>query len=360
MQIEQLWVKRDALREMTVHREAVKPLAEGELRVAIERFGLTANNVSYAVSGDVIGYWQYFPAQGDWGIVPVWGFADVVESRCPELPVGERIWGFLPMASHLTLRPEGIEDGRFFDGAAHRRDLPNLYNMYMRTAQDPEMLRSLEDERCLLFPLFATSFILYDYLVAHEMFGAGQVLIGSASSKTGFGLAHLLKNDPKLTQKVVGLTSAGNVDFVRGLVVCDEVVSYADIGALEATTPSAFVDMAGSGPLIEAVHGHFGEQIRESCIVGATHWEDERKAGQVAGARPTFFFAPSHIARRDKEWGRGQAMLRAFAASVQITQAVANQLAIERHQGVDAVGRQWLAMLNNEIPPHRGLILSLL
>jgi hypothetical protein len=29
--------------------------------VAIERYALTANNVSYALSGEQIGYWKFFP-----------------------------------------------------------------------------------------------------------------------------------------------------------------------------------------------------------------------------------------------------------------------------------------------------------
>src|SRR3712207_7802692 len=46
-----------------------------------DRFGLTANNVTYAVMGDAIGYWSLFPASEDgWGRVPVWGYGDVVAS----------------------------------------------------------------------------------------------------------------------------------------------------------------------------------------------------------------------------------------------------------------------------------------
>ena len=53
--------------------------------MTIEKFGLTANNVSYAITGDSIGYWGYFPADDNWGKVPTWGFAHVIDSNCPRL-----------------------------------------------------------------------------------------------------------------------------------------------------------------------------------------------------------------------------------------------------------------------------------
>jgi hypothetical protein len=358
MQIQELWVGRKDLRKSKVVEREAAPLHDGEVRLAIDKFALTSNNVSYAISGEMIGYWKYFPAEGEWGKVPAWGFADVVESRCAELPVGERVWGFFPMASHVVLQPGKLTPTQFFDFAPHRKALPGLYNQYHRTADDPPPLKAMEDERCLLFPLFATSFVLYDYLIDHGFFGAEQVLIGSASSKTGFGLAWLLHDDAKLTQRVVGLTSSGNLGFVEKLGVCDQVVAYGDIATLDASKPAAFVDMAGSGAVLKAVHEHFRMQLKESCIVGATHWEADRKQGALPGPKPQFFFAPAHIAKREKDWGPGQVMLRAFGASARIAQAISGQLDVQRVHGARAVGESFRALIDNQVPPSRGLMLS--
>ena len=58
---------------------------EDEILLKIERFSFTANNVTYGVAGDTIGYWQFFPAidnpDNSWGCIPVWGFAEVVMSN---------------------------------------------------------------------------------------------------------------------------------------------------------------------------------------------------------------------------------------------------------------------------------------
>lgn len=359
MKTQELWVDRRNLRKAELVERDAPVLADGELRLAIDKFALTANNITYALSGEILGYWRYFAAEGEWGKVPVWGFADVVESRCAGIEAGERIWGFLPMASEVVLTPGKLSPAQFFDFAPHRKGLPSLYNLYYRTANDPPQLKALEDERCLMFPLFATSFILYDYLIAHDWFGAGQILIGSASSKTGYGLAWLLHEEQKARPRVVGMTSPANRRFVEDLGICDEVISYADIARLDATRPVAFVDMAGSGPVIAAVHAHFGENVKESCIVGATHWDAERKRGTLPGAKPTMFFAPAHIARREKEWGPGTVLPKTFGASTRIAQAMAGRIDVVHLRGPQAVLQNYLAMLDNQVPPSRGLMLSM-
>ena len=359
MKNSQVWVKRNALREMKIVEREQGELSDGAVRVRIEKFGLTANNISYAVSGSAIGYWGYFPAEEEWGIVPAWGFGDVVESRCEDIPVGERLWGFFPMAASVDLQPERVNAANFFDGAEHRAQLPAMYNQYHRTKNDPPMLKQMEDERCLLFPLFATSFILADYLADNQFFGADQVVIGSASSKTGFGLAHMLHHDPKVSQRVVGLTSASNTAFVEALQVCDQVAAYDGIEQLDASVKTAFVDMAGNGVLVERVHEHLGENVVESCLVGATHWEASRKVKELPGAKPQFFFAPTHIAKREKDWGKGQVLMRAFMASIPVAQAVANQIDVQYQHGPQAAADKLLALLDNAVPPSAGLMLSL-
>jgi hypothetical protein len=356
--VRELWVERAQLRETKLVERSQWPLAEGEIRVAIDKFALTANNISYGVSGDMIGYWKYFPAEGAWGKIPVWGFGDVVESRSDEIAVGERLWGFFPMANEVTLTPGKVKDGQFRDQTPHRADLPSLYNDYMRTKNDPPAMKAFEDARCALFPLFATSFILYDYLVANGFFGADDVVIGSVSSKTGYGLAHLLRNDTAAGKRVVGLTSPANVAFVESLGVCDAVASYGAIGQLNAGRKIAFVDMSGSAATITAVHRHFGENVVESCLVGATHWEADRTRGDLPGAKPAFFFAPSHIARRTKEWGEGVFMQKAMAAATGVVFSVAGKVEIVHKHGPDAVRQAYLDMLDNKVSPKVGLMLS--
>ena len=128
----------------------------------------------------MIGYWQFFPAMGkdtdEYGVIPVWGFADVVESRVAGIPVGDRLFGYFPPASHLKMQPVRVSDGRFMDGAAHRSKLPAGYNLYRRVNNEKGYDTAFDRERMLLFPLHLTSFCIWDALQDKDWFGAKQVM----------------------------------------------------------------------------------------------------------------------------------------------------------------------------------------
>lgn len=357
--VTELWVNRGNFRDTKIVTQESSPLLNGQIRVAINQFGLTANNVSYALSGDQIGYWKFFPAEKNWGKVPAWSIAEVTESRCQEIVVGERLWGFFPMSSELVLQPGSIREDSFTDETAHRRELAALYNQYRRMSGEPEILRQLEDERCLLFPLFLTSYVLLDYFIDNDYFGAEQLVIGSVSSKTGLGLACLVHQAPAPRPRVIGITSESNRDFVTGLGCCDAIIHYGNESEIDASLTSAYVDMSGNGTLTDALHHHLSDELVESCMVGATHWETDRRRSDLPGARPTFFFAPGQIAKRDKEWGAGVLFAKASEASVRLAEQVKDQIRIERLTGAEAASRIWRDLLDSRVAPNRGIIVSL-
>src|SRR5678815_5383209 len=76
-------VRRDDLRTTRLADADPERLAPGpdQAVLRIDHFAFTANNITYAVAGDLMSYWSFFPAEPGWGRVPVWGFADVVASR---------------------------------------------------------------------------------------------------------------------------------------------------------------------------------------------------------------------------------------------------------------------------------------
>ena len=158
----------------------------------------------------------------------------------------------------------------------------------------------------------------------------------------------------------MGLTSSGNVDFVESLKCCDQIVTYGDNGEIDANLPSAWIDMSGNGPLTGKMHHLLGDNMVESCIVGATHWEAERKRDKdLPGAKPTFFFAPGHIAKRDAEWGAGEIWRRGSEAGAEIAQAVQGQVTVERISGASEVAAIWREMLDNSVSPNRGIMISI-
>lgn len=361
--LQEIWVDRENYRNTKIVETDNAPLKDGEIRVALDQYGLTANNVSYAVSGDMIGYWNYYPVQSDdgvnWGKVPVWGLADVVESQCEGIEVGERIYGFFPMATHIIMTPGKIKAGSFVDVAAHRQALPELYNGYNRTQGEPDFYKTLEVERCLLFPLFVTGYVLADFLADNDYWGAEQVLIGSVSSKTGFGMAAFLKSETDFSGQIIGLTSPGNVAFVEGLGDCRQIVTYGNEGDIDTSKKSVYVDMSGNGELRNKLHNMLGENMVRSIGVGATHWEERRGGGEMPGAKPEFFFAPAQIGKRNAEWGPGVLFQKAYAAGATLAARTSDNLNVEFIKGPEAARDIWLDMLDNEVSPKRGIMVSL-
>jgi hypothetical protein len=363
-------VQRKQLRQT---RTAAAPLAPGpgQALLAVDKFALTANNITYAVFGDAMQYWNFFPVPpslADWGRVPVWGFAQVVESSHPGLQAGERLYGYLPMSTHLVVQPDRVTAEGFMDASAHRRPLPAPYQLYGRCTHDPLHDPRHEDERALLHPLFFTSWLIQDFLADHAMFGARQVVLASASSKTALGVAFLLKNGdaPHFHEnengerpRVIGLTSPGNQAFCERLGYYDEVVTYDALATLPADVPTVFVDMAGEGRLLHAVHHHFGEQLKHSCIVGATHWEQRETQHQLPGAKPQFFFAPTQVGKRRRDWGPGVLEQRLGEAWRRFLPSVSGWLEVRHGRGPEAVKAVYMEVLEGRSTPTVGHMLSL-
>jgi len=281
-------------------------LVDGTIRVKIERFAFTSNNVTYAVAGDQLGYWQFFPPAGEdsdgWGMMPVWGFAEVTESNATDIPVGDRLFGYFPPATHLDMMPTHVNEYRFVDGTSHRAKLPVGYNTYYRVNAEPGYDCSGDNERMLLWPLHITSFCLWDVLQDSGWHGAEQVIIVSASSKTSIGLAYALDDDAT-APPTIAITSQRNLEFVNKLGLYDQSVTYESLAEIDATIPTVIVDMSGNGEVLGRLHTLLGDNMRRCINVGLTHW-DEAKAGDgIITERSEFFFAPSHIQKRMQDWG---------------------------------------------------------
>ena len=296
-------VRKSELHDARVTTADSVPLEDQQVRLAVDAFGITANNITYAVFGDMMAYWNFFPSPSgdDFGVIPVWGFADVVESRFDGIAEGERVYGYFPMGDELVVTADRVKPGSFVDVSDHRLKLPAAYNSYVRCAGDPTYDAAREDATMLLQPLFFTSFLIDDFLADNDFFGATQVVATSASSKTGFGTAHMLAKRDGL--KIIGLTSASNVEFVQSLGCYDEVVTYDDIANL-SVDPTVLIDFAGNQNVVRAVHERFGDDLKHSAIIGGTHWDADRpEPAPMPGAKPELFFAPARIEVRAKDWG---------------------------------------------------------
>jgi NADPH:quinone reductase-like Zn-dependent oxidoreductase len=349
-------VKRNDLRECRVVEAPAPELEPGQALLKVETFGLTANNVTYAVFGETMSYWDFFPAEAGWGRVPMWGFATVERSEAEGVEPGTRVYGYLPPSSHLVVTPTSAGDAGFVDGSPHRAALPSAYHRYLATGADPFYRSDTEEIQMLLRPLFFTSFLLDDQLADDGLTTRGPVLISSASSKTAIAAAFMLAQRDGV--ELVGLTSPRNADFVEGLGIYDRAVAYDEIESL-ADGPATFVDIAGDGAVRLAVHSHYGDELVHSMAVGVTHWEELATGGELPGPTPSFFFAPDRVVKRSEDWGRDGLQTRVADAWHPFCEWTDGWLETIRGQGFDAVREAYLDVLEGGVDPKRAHVLAL-
>jgi Protein of unknown function (DUF2855) len=333
-------------------------LPDEALLVKVDRFAFTANNITYAVLGDRLKYWSLFPAPEGFGSIPVWGFGEVIASKHPMVAIGERLFGYFPMSTHLVMEAADVSKRGLRDAAPHRQGVAPVYNAYARVSDDAAYAGRQGDQQALLRPLFMLSFLVDDFLAENDFFGARSVMLSSASSKTAFGLAHLLHGRERL--RVIGLTSPANTDYVASLGCYHEVVTYDRVSTLPNAAPVAFVDMAGNSELRARLHNHFGDQMKYSGRIGLTHRASSPDEPLLPGAKPTMFFAPDQIRKRAKEWGPGEIEKRFGAAWAGFAPNLDKWLTIVEGRGPEAVQRVYLDTLTGRIPPDQGHMLSLL
>lgn len=333
-------------------------LNDGALLLRVERFAFTANNITYAMLGDELKYWSLFAAPDGHGMIPVWGLAEVIASRHDEVRAGERLFGYLPMASHLVVEATAVTAKGLRDGAAHRQQVSPVYNAYARVSGDDAYAGRAGDQQALIRPLLMLSFVVDDDLAEHDFYGARRVILSSASSKTAFTLAHLLTSQRRPVE-VVGLTASGHKEFAGSLGCYHEVLAYDEIERLPADGPAAFVDMAGNAGVRARLHRRLADRLLHSSRVGLTHQQAVTEDQDLPGPTPTWFFAPDRIRKRVRDWG-GAGFEARFAAIWPGTADLLNRaLTIVESAGPAALERVYRDTREGRISPRDGHILTL-
>lgn len=334
-------------------------LADGQILVKVDQFAFTANNITYAAVGEMVGYWKFFPVSDDWGIIPMWGFADVVASKHADIAVGERFYGYYPMGSHLIMSPARVKPTNFTDAIEHRQALPVIYNNYINTKTDPGYAPKGEAIQSLFRPLFTTSFLLDDFFEDNHFFGAKNIILTSASSKTAIGMAFLLgQRKENAGINIIGLTSKGNMDFVKGLGYYDQVLSYDEINQLNSTEPSAIVDFSGSAEMQKNLQVHLGAKLVYNCLVGMVDWTN-RGGKESAANNGKFFFAPTQAVKRNKEWGPAIFQQKVGLAWMKFTAKTGDWISVKTFKGAEELANLYPLMLEGKIDPKIGNIVKL-
>jgi hypothetical protein len=347
-------VRRDNLAACEIRIPALAELAPGEVRLAIEKFGLTANNVTYAHFGDGnVPFWNAFPAPPEFGRVPLWSFVRVAESRHADIGVGSRYFGYVPMASHHTVQAELTPRG-FLDTSAQRAFLPPWYLTFQQVGEPDE----LDDFRALIRPVFPASFNLADLVERQVALNAKSLIITSASCKTAIGLADELRARG-VGIATVAITSAANQAFVEGLDVYDEVISYHAVESAAVTAPAVFIDFTGAAKWLRTVYQHVAPALSCGVLIGLTHPDagDQAPAG-LPDPQPEFFFTPVIEDQAIADQGADAYYARYHESETRFLRWMASWLAVQPEQGPSALVEAFRSLVAGDQPPNVSRILT--
>ena len=340
-------------------------VSHGEILVQIDSYAMTANNVTYAVFGKPSGlfgndqgYWDFFAESNEPGRLPVWGFATVLVSDIEGVDPGDSFYGYYPMASHAVLVPGNITPRGFSDVTPRRTTLPPIYNQYQRIEALGDYRAEHHDYWPVFRVLFITGWLIADQFEDDDDYGAQQVLIASASSKTAIGLGYSMKQRDDRPQ-TIGLTSAANAAALAALDIYDRVVAYDDIATLiDPDLPAALVDMAGNGAVTSAVHHHLGEQLKYSMIVGKSHWDSVPETGALPGPQRQGFFAPGRSQKRLADWGGKELATRLASAWLGFMEVAPGIAAIDKRSGAEAALEAYHEVLDGRADPKVGIVIT--
>jgi hypothetical protein len=192
----------------------------------------------------------------------------VIESAAEGIAPGDRFYGYYPMASHAVLSAGKVGAGGFTDITPRRTTLPPIYNQYQRIEALPDYRADHHDYWPIFRPLFLTGWLIADQFEDDGDYGADQVLIASASSKTAIGLGFALAQRAGPRPVSIGLTSKANVAALAAQGIYDRVIAYdADAAALPGPERQGFFAPGRSQKRVgDWGAAGFGQRIAEAWL----------------------------------------------------------------------------------------------
>jgi hypothetical protein len=292
-------------------------LEDGHVRVRSAIISLTNNNLSYAQLGTALKWWDAYPVPSGletpyndrdvYGIVPAWGYAEVLESRIDGLEPGNLLWGFWPTSDlpvDLRLEPAGqsaaqVIEGQWMETSEARCGLMNMYQRYFLPKADLR-LADLKQPEIEIMAWETAVRTVYEagYLLNHAVFGKAHIhpsgegawteedadlestvimsLAASGKTARAFAQAVVCQRDVDHRPWFLAVSSTRNECLApKSETVSTKVVTYKDIREelpvewLEASNAKKFVivDFGGRGDALPRLHEMLSKRFPNVQIV---------------------------------------------------------------------------------------------
>ncbi|KAJ6159647.1 hypothetical protein N7497_004184 [Penicillium chrysogenum] len=383
---------------------AQSKLSGSSVRIRTQLISLTSNNLTYALMGSFLHWWDAYPVSEDypapyndsstWGVLPAWGYATVEETTIPELPKGALLYGFWPTAStptDLKLK-RGSPEGHWIETSDHRQQLMPLYNRYTVTPtsnpiSDLVALNPLSDSArdeldrmawTVLFLGGVAGFVLSEYVFSSN---PTQPPIHPLGNQAGL---HWTLSDGDLSSAVVVTAAVSRIEEAdRNLPssVPSKVVGYGDIDSKESAewlasrkaSKIVIVDFGGRGSALDdtlsLISNHAGLQSckvvivkvgneqkvysMEELIAGRTAMEELGKVQfNTSGVQDTILESvgpEAYFATKDEQWAKWLDDRHLSVPGMQIVFG-------SGVSGVDGVEGGWDRLCHGQVRAEEGLV----
>ena len=353
-------VKKDDLRTCRIEESDEAPSIEpGEALLRVDTFGLTANNITYAVMGEAMSYWNFFPAADGWGRVPMWGFAEVERSEAEGVEPGTRLYGYLPPSSHLVVTAADAGERGFVDASPHRVSLPSAYHRYLASGTDPFYKADTEDVQMLLRPLFFTSFLIDDQLADDGLVDRGPDPDLERLEQDG--------DRRRLHARPADGRRPGRRSPPREAPSSSR--GSTSTAALSPTTRSTRSRRARPPTSTSPATARSAAPSTSTSATSSptawpsalTHWEELGAGGdgELPGPTPTLFFAPDRVVKRSADWGQAGLETRVADAWHPFCEWIGGWLEVVHGEGFEAVQSAYLDVIEGQVEPKTAHVLKL-
>jgi NADPH:quinone reductase-like Zn-dependent oxidoreductase len=385
--------ERDNIENTVVLRDELPALEQDEIRLRVDKVGLSANNLFYAQMGEApfLKFFAVYPLGEEHkhlANVPAWGVATIIESRNSEFSVGEQYRGFLHMTNVVQMKARRTDDGLTAYGG--KRDKLNpAYNGFV--AVDPSGSSPIKGEgdksdlAMTSAPGGLSGFIMYELLKMHGFYKGNSVVLTSASSKLSLATAMLLQDDRQTgkLEKVIAYTAKSNADFVRSTGLYDEILAYDESLPDEPGLKHVLIDVAGDA----AIYKRSKDRFVKAFAVGGTHSNADASiftafglsgfckmfidmiapqamkswASRNLNPRLEMFFAPTVITQLLALWGKEAMDQKSDKALGQFVNAAIEEgwIEVDRSENVEDIQAAYKNIVLGQVPPSHAIILSL-
>lgn len=349
-------VKKEQLNQTKIINEDTPQIFEEEVLFKIDKYFLSSNNITYAANGDNLKYWNFFPQEGTYGVIPVWASLAVVKSNNTNIKEGERFFGFAPMGNYFKVRIGNYSSRGFSDISEHRTKLIALYNFYTKLSPKDFETNEILDYSIITRITFPTSFLLKSLLEWNSFFKAEQVIITSASSKTALGLAFLLnKYKNKFGKKIIGITSSRSKKFVENSKFYDQVITYSDVNELLPKCNSVIIDFSGNSDLLIKLNEMLQDYLKYISLVGATNWEANKPIAKIPHC--VLFDSGNTHRRLIEEYGMEKAMHLISTEMTEFTKFIKQMVSLSHIDEAD-LPIFYQKLLNGQVSPEFGYFIQ--